>query len=182
MVEEYWHPGAVHFCAIRDLDGDGSDEVLLGAINNPGDGVGHAGLAVLTLPLSRARRLPPDPRFPPVTGGGEAAYALFPFSDVLRATGLFPLLADLHVDSAGRIIVQARLPENSGVVYALDRQLNVLECRLSDNIAPIHDRLFRQRLVDHAFSPRESAALCRVARFNAAPDGNSPALAALWRD
>jgi hypothetical protein len=181
VVEEYWHPGAVHLCVVRDLDGDGNDEVLLGGINNPGDGVGHAALAMLRLPFSRAPRQQPDPRWPAATGGGEANYVLFPVPDSLRVTGLMPVLADLQVDPAQRIVALAQYQESSGLVYTLDRDFGVTDCRLSDNYVPIHNRLFGLHLLDHAFSAAESGALCRVARFGAAPDGNSPALGSIWR-
>jgi len=181
VVEEYWHPGAVHLCLIHDLDEDGNHEVVLGGTNNPGDGVGHASLAVLSLPFSRTPRREPDPRWPAITGGGEANYVLFPVPDSLRSTGLMPKLADLQVDPSHRIVAVAQLQESSGIVYTLDRDLGVVDCRLSDNFAPIHNRLFGLHLLNHAFTPREAADLCRVAHFGAAPDGNSPALASMWR-
>jgi hypothetical protein len=181
VVEEYWHPGAVHHCLVRDLDGDGAPELLLGAINNPGDGIGHAAVARLSLPFSRSARLDHDSRYPPVTGGGEAAYALLPVPDVVRVAGLLPLLSDLHVSAAGRVVVQAILPENSAIVYSLNRDLNIADVRFSDSFAAIHDRFFKQRLLDHPLSPGEMRALGRVARFNAAPDGNAPWLAGFWR-
>jgi hypothetical protein len=182
VVEEYWHPGAFSHCILRDLDGDGRDEAILGAINNPGEGLGRAAVAVLKLPFSGAGRPAPrdaDP-LPAVTGGGEFAYLLFPRPDVSTAQGLLPILAELAIDQQNRIVVETPLPENGGIVYHLDFRLNVLEHRFSDNYPSLHNRLHRQRLLDHPLTAAEMAALGRPARFRAAPDGNAPALEKYW--
>jgi hypothetical protein len=181
LEEEYWHPGAIRQCVLYDLDGDGQDEVLLGGINNPGDGLGHAALAVLKLPFSKAPRQSVPGDFPAVTGGGEWAYLLFPLPDVARVAGMLPMLDRLSVDKAGRIFVETPLPETGGVVYYLDTQLNVVEVRFSDNFASLHNRFFLTHLLDHRLSEAELAWLRRPARFPAAPDGNSPQLKRFWK-
>ena len=198
VVEEYWHPGAIYHCLLHELDRDGEPEVLLGAINNPGTGLGHAALAVLKLPFSkgppRVSKGPPrvskaprrasqanDP-FPPLTGGGELAYALFPLADVSRVMGQLPVIVKLSVDAGHRILVETPLPENGGIAYYLDAHLRVMEFRASDNLPFLHDRLFHQRQLDHRISDGELAALGKIAYFPAAPDGNNPALEALWRE
>ncbi len=177
---EYWHPGAIHRCLLHDLDGDGVPEVVLGGINNPGDGLGHAALAVLKIPFWPAGRAAAgEDGLGAVTGGGEHAYALFPLPDVCRIQGLLPIVSYLSVDHRDRIIVTTPIP-GGGAVYHLDARLNVLEFRLSDNFAPMHERLRRQGLLDHPLTPAEIAALGKVIRFSAAPDGNSPALGRHW--
>jgi len=181
-LEEYWHPGAIYQCVLHDLDHDGQEEVLLGAVNNPGQGLGHAAVAVLKLPFSEAPRHPvaPDDPFPPATGGGELAYVLFPLPDTSRVDGFLPRLASLAVDPRDRILAVAAAPLLSAVVYYLDFHLNVLEFRLSDNFAAVHDRFYRQHLLDHPLRPAGTALLGKVAAFPAAPDGNSPALKRFW--
>jgi hypothetical protein len=181
-VEEYWHPGAISHCLLHELDPDGAPSVLLGAINNPGSGLGHAALAVLKLPFSKAPRhttAPNDP-FPPLTGGGELAYALFPVADVSRVMGQLPVIVKLSVDARRRILVETPLPENGGIAYYLDAQLRVTEFRCSDNLPFLHDRLFHQHLLNHRIRPRELATLGKLAYFPAAPDGNNPGLERLW--
>ena len=118
VVEEHWHPGAIYHCVIHDIDGDGQPEAVLGGTNNPGEGLGHPGVAVLKIPFSKAPRRAAaavDP-FPALTGGGELAYALFPLADFRRAQGYLGIVITMRVDSSRRILV-----ETPGfVVYYLD--------------------------------------------------------------
>jgi hypothetical protein len=180
LRSEYWHPGAIRQCLLHDLDRDGIPEVILGGINNPGDGMGHAAVAVLKIPFRPAG--PPAPGedgLGAVTGGGEQAYALFPLPDVCRIQGVLPIVSYLGVDGRERIVVKTPIPDG-GAVYQLDARLNVLEFRLSDNFAPMHERLRRQGVLDHPLTPAEIASLGKVMRFAAAPNGNSPALKRFW--
>ena len=179
LVEEYWHPGWIYHCLIRDLDHDGQQEVLLGAINNPGEGLGHAALAALRIPFSAGPRRIPVPNS--LAGGGELAYVLFPLPDVAKVMGVLPMMATLSVDASQRIVVETPLPESGGLVYYLDRDFHVLEYHFSDNFAPLHNRLYRQHLLDHSLTDRETSVLGRVATFPTAPDGNSPALQQFWK-
>ncbi len=179
LLEEYWHPGAIYQCVLHDLDHDGHEEVLLGAVNNPGEGLGHGALAVLKLPFTAAPH-PDDSSLTPLTGGGELAYRLFPLADTSRVAGVLPKLAALAVDPTDRILVETGGPDTTAIVYYLDLHLNVLEVRFSDNFAALHDRYYHQHLLDHPLSSAESALLRKVASFPAAPDGNSPQLARIW--
>jgi hypothetical protein len=179
VVEEYWHPGAIHHCVIHDIDGDGQPEAVLGAINNPGDGLGHPAVAVLKLPFSKAPRRAPaavDP-FPAVTGGGELAYALFPLADFRRAQGCLGTVITMSVDPSRRILV-----ETPGfIVYYLGPHLDVLDYRFSGEFEPLHDMAFHQGILDHALEGAEKASLGKVVTFPWAPDGNSPQLKRFWK-
>ena len=84
------------------------------------------------------------------------------------------------MDELHRIMVETQLPESGGIVYYLDSHLNVVDYRASDNLAPLHDKLFRQHLLDHPWTTTEKAALGKVIRFAAAPDGNHPGLRRFW--
>ncbi|MDE3165021.1 MAG: hypothetical protein KGN36_04370 [Acidobacteriota bacterium] len=180
-VEEYWHPGSIYHYALHDTDGDGADEFVFSAINNPGQGLGHAAVGVLELPFSRAKRAEADPRFPPPTGGGEAAYVLFPLPDMCRVEGQLPMVQDLTLDALGRLRVQVPAPEGGGIIYYLDRRLRVLEYRLTDNYAAVHERLRRGGHLDHALGSEEERELGKLVEFAAAPDGNSAEVRKLWR-
>jgi len=181
LVEQYWHPGAIYECALADLDHDGEAEFVFGAINNPGEGPGHPAVGVLKLPFSRAAKpAAPDTAFPPLTGGGEAAYALLPAADVSQVLSVLPTVVGLRVDP-DRIFVKIPLPENGAIIYYLDFRLNTVEYRFSDNFAPLHERLYRQHLLDHPLSPAETASLGKAVPFDAAPDGNSALLKRFWK-
>jgi hypothetical protein len=181
MVEEYWHPGSIWHCELHDVDGDGAVEAVFGAIDNPGEGLGHPGIGILKVPFSRMpHRLPaPGDPFPPLTGGGELAYALLPLPDVNRVTGLLPSLTNFKIDR-DRITAETQLPETGGIVYYLDFHLNVIEYRFSDNFAALHQRLYVEHLLDHPLTPAETQSLGKAVRFPAAPDGNTPGLERLW--
>jgi hypothetical protein len=182
LVEEYWHPGAIYYCSLADVDGDGRNEVVFGAIDNPGQGIGHGALGVLKLPFSKAPKptvAAGDP-FPPVTGGGELAYVLFPTPDVNRVLALLPIMTELRVDR-NRIFVNLPLAENGAMVYYLDFGLKVLDHRFSDNFPALHQRLCLQHLLDHRLGPGEIAEMGTVIHFGWAPDGNSPELKRFWK-
>ena len=182
LVEEYWHPGSIYQCVLYDIDRNGAEEAIFAAINNPGEGLGHPAVGVLTIPFSKAPRrefAAGDP-FPPLTGGGELAYALLPLPDVNKVMGLLPVPANFKIDG-GRITVETPTPEQGGIVYTLDFNLRVVEYRFSDNFAALHRRLAVQKLLDHALTAEESESLGKVVRFRAAPDGNSPQLKRFWK-
>jgi hypothetical protein len=183
LVEEYWHPGSIHFAFLRDIDKDGAGELFFAGINNPGEGLGHTALGVLKLPFSRAPRAKFADNDPlrPLTGGGELDYVLFPLPDIAKAAGVLPLPVDMSVTRDGRIFLETPLPESGGLVYYLDFHLNVVERRNSDNFVPLHERFFRQRLLDHPLTAAEVDSLGRAIHFRAAPDGNSPEVNRLWK-
>ena len=183
VVEQYWHPGAIRHYVLQDLDWDGREELLLAGVNNPGSGLGHGALAVLKLPFSRAGHPAPtagDP-LPPLCGGGEWAYLMFPTPDVDAIMGILPAVTQLTVDPGGQIRVHVPLPEGGGTIYSIGFDLRLQEFRFSDNFIPMHERYYRQRLLDHALSPAETASFGTVISLAAAPDGNSPELTRRWK-
>jgi hypothetical protein len=181
MIEQYWHPGSIYHCELRDVNRDGEVEVIFAAINNSREGLGHPGVGVLTLPFSRVTPRVPDPEdpFPPPAGGGELGYALLPLPDVNRAMGMMPAPTAFKVDR-DRITVEVPTPEAGGIVYDLDFQLNVLDYRFSGNFQAVHQRMYVQHLLDHALTQPENESLGKAVHFRAAPDGDNPALARFW--
>jgi len=171
LVGVYVHPGMVYLAVARDIDGDGVPEILFAALNNPGEGLGHPALGALKLPLPGERATP---------GGGELAYVLFPLPDVNRATGRYPTPYGLEVTGDGRIEMKYMV-EGGGSIFDLDFGFRVLEHHLADSFAAVHERLYRQRILDHRLGSREIEELGVAVRFPSAPDGNSPQVARNWR-
>jgi hypothetical protein len=157
LLGEYWHKGSIYRCVLHDLDGDHRPEVIFGALNNPGQGIGHAAVAVLNLPLD----------------GSSRDYVLFPRADLLEATGELPTPHQLGVED-GRILFLSLLPGPAATAYYLDFRLNLLETRFSDNFGAQHRRAEAEGRLDHSFDAAEHARLSRVVHFPEAPDGNSP--------
>ncbi len=73
--------------------------------------------------------------------------------------------------------METPLPENGGIAYYLDQQLHVVDCRFSDNFPFLHERLYRQRLLDHPLSTQESDLLTHPKLFAAASERHLASLA-----
>lgn len=181
--QEYWHPGWIQVCNAFDLDNDGSQEILLAGVNNPGSGLGHIGLAVLKVAATQQKPVPDrvgaDIRA--FTGGSELAYCLFPRSDILTSQGLVPQADVLAIVDGKQIMVRTNGPDKTDVVYHLDFSLNQIEFRISDGFAGVHELLRKRGLLDHALTEAEIAELGKVKLFRTAPDGNSPEIKHLWK-
>ncbi len=82
-VDEYWHPGWLPALAVRDLDGDGSEEILAGGVNNAYLDSKDLGATLVVLPSAKSPgqgRVPPGYRLQLANrvSGGEKAVLLFP--------------------------------------------------------------------------------------------------------
>ncbi|MBI4891014.1 MAG: hypothetical protein HY821_10360 [Acidobacteria bacterium] len=183
LVEEYWHPGAIQMGLLQDLDRDGAAEFLFAAINNPGNGPGHAALGALKLPFSKARKERADMSgdLPPVTGGGEYAYLLFPHPDVCRARGTLPLPLFLRIEGGKQLLFGTPLPEYGGLIYTLGFDMQVLSFFISSQFEPLHNQIEHEGLLHHQFTAKEEAELSKPLRLPAAPDGNSSDLRRYWK-
>ncbi|MFB3906106.1 MAG: helix-turn-helix transcriptional regulator [Acidobacteriota bacterium] len=173
LIDEYWHPGGFFRLLVQDLDADGADEVLLGGLNNPGQGVGHAALAVLKIPFSGAARKPGAELSPffELTQGKESNYILFPRLDVSAMEGKLPLISEMSIADR-KILVRITSGEIHSFYY-LDFNLNLVEARFTDNLVPLHDRLKSLGVLDHQMTEEEIASYRRIEAFPTAPDGNS---------
>ena len=87
LIEEYWHPGSIVHCIVHDIDQDGQDEAIFAAINNPGQGLGHAALGALKLPFSKAGRPAAAPGQPLPAGNRRRRTGLRALSPPRRLQG-----------------------------------------------------------------------------------------------
>jgi hypothetical protein len=86
----------------------------------------------------------------------------------------------LEVTRDGRIEMKYKIADG-GAIFDLDFGFHVLEHHLGDSFAAAHERLYRQKLLDHRLGRREIEDLGVAVRFPSAPDGNSPQIARNWR-
>jgi excisionase family DNA binding protein len=174
LVDEYWHPGGFFHLLLEDLDADGIKEVILGGLNNPGQGVGHAALAVLKIPFSSMRKKPEAETSPffELTKGMEFAYLLFPRLDVSTVEGRLPLISGMSISAAKRILIRISTGDIHAFYY-LDFNLKLVEARFTDNLVALHNRATQLGLLDHKMSEAEIASYRRIEAFPTAPDGNS---------
>lgn len=183
LHQEYWHPGWIIVSRVSDLDGDGSDEVLLAGYNNPGSGLGHAGLVALRIAAAAQPRAPDrvDSGLAGFSGGGEIAYVLFPRSDLVTAEGMPAYVDMLEVQDGTRIVVRTVGPQYANLVYYLDLKLRLTQFSLEDGFASVHEQWRRRGLLDHRLTQSEIAELGKVQAFTTTPDGNDPDIGRFWR-
>ena len=170
LLDEYWHPGRVYAVKLFDLDGDGTEELLLGAANNPDQGLGHAALIVLALPFDKGAVETPNYFGDP--GGKERAYILFPRPSVFSATGLVPTVSRIGVWHTNQVQAMVGIPTNR-LIYNFDHQLRFQGAFPSDNLLRAHLELHKDGEIGHP-AEDEKALWNQVLSFPAAPNGNSP--------
>jgi len=180
-LETYYHPGNFYDLAVSDADGDGDDEVLLAAINNPGPGPGHPALVILDLPFSGpdgSRRLAQD--FFGNPGPEELAYYIFPRADIDDVTGVQSRVSAVGVPDDGPLMLSI-LSSNGKLTYSLDVE-SLQTPRVTNVVAEMgfrvaHDHVADEGLVDHRLGPRMPDVYYQVLVYETAPNGNAPEVA-----
>ena len=177
LLDEYWHPGRVYAVKLFDLDGDGTEELLLGAANNPDEGLGHAALIVLALPFDEGAVETPEYFGDP--GGKERAYILFPRPTVFSVTGNIPAVFSIGAWDTNRIQVEVGNPA-SKIIYHFDHQLRFQGAFPSDDLMRLHLEQYQDGKIRHP-AEDEKEGWNQVLSFPAAPDGNSPEIKQLFQ-
>jgi hypothetical protein len=173
VVEEFWHPGAISHALVIDLNRDGSDELVLGGVNNPGPGHGLPAVMVLRLPFSLVPKMSGSV-MAELSAGGPRAYVLIPRSDVLAAQGSIAVVQSLNFEEPDRIVVLARYSTgSSALTYRFDSQLRLLGFFAPIEIAAVHDTLWRAGALNHQFTDSERLALQLVRSYTRVPDANT---------
>lgn len=177
LEAEYWHPGFLETVTLVDLDGDGSEELIVGGVNNPDEGTGYPALAVLDVPFQR--QLPATANFFGPSNAFERHYLLFPKQDFLEARHRLGVVTDVFATES-RLWVSVSSGDESLLVYELDHSLMVRGVQPSDTTLHRHDVLHAEGLLDHSLGERDRRAWRTVARFPSAPNGNGPVPAAAF--
>ena len=171
IAAEYWHPGYIYSVAFFDVGRDGTTELLLGGANNPNEGVGHPGLAILPIPFDEPSRQG-QRNFFGDWNERERSYLLFPRPDHFDMTEGIAVYS-LGVQGPDRIVVGVGRPPGEWLYYYLDSDLQVVDLREADHLLSGHDQRYVEGLLDHRYSVEERTRLRKLLSFPTAPDGNS---------
>lgn len=160
LISDYWHSGHLLSVAHADLDADGSQEILLGGVNN--------GYRQATLVIFDSRRIngcssQPGRQILGMPPGTEKAVVLFPRTCVSKNAS-YNRVVELRVTRQRRIMlaVAEGISEerNPGVmVYELDFALNVLNARPDSHLQENHRLLELQGAIDHPWTEQENTEL-----------------------
>ncbi len=167
-MDAYYHPGNLYSTAVADIDLDGTVELLLGGVNNPGAGLGHPMVVVLDIPFSAVDSGGhldyfgnPGPR--------ELSYVVFPrpiiYDLIDDRPKVFTSRLKVKPDGTVRAGVFAG---TRGLYYELDfsdlAAVQVEDTSPEDSFVGLHKSMGR---------PMDLDRLETVLNFESAPDGNS---------
>lgn len=178
LIDEYWHPGRFNALRLFDIDGDGSRELLLAGVNNPGEGNGHPALAALKLPFDKPKSDRGAPNYFGPGNAKEFAYLLFPRFDLFEAT---KTVSQAGLDATGdRLQIAIGRDGSLFGFYDFRRDLSLIDFRPTDLLIQVHQELFLKGVLKHEYAGEERSRWMSVLRFQTAPDGNSPDLEAMF--
>jgi hypothetical protein len=166
LLGEYWHSGRLPRLEVVDLDGDGTQEILLGGIS-----AGYRSATLVALDPSAVRGASvetesPEDQILGFAPAAEKARLLFPPTCVNRALDRYNEVGWLTVVPNGlRVLVwERRTPMSSfaSVTYALDRNLQVTAVTASDRLRSLHRELEVSGQLDHPLTEREVQGLAKI--------------------
>ncbi len=178
VVSAYWHPGWIYAVTPFDVGRDGTMELLIGGANNPDEGPGRPGLAVLNIPFAEPAG---EKNFFGAWNQRELRYVVFPMVDVFEVQTQGFAVREINVQGPDRVQIIVGRPPQSHVYYYLDRNLRVIDMGRTDFLVTTHDQLFRDKHLDHEYSRRELEQWGRFAVVPTAPDGNSAEVELLFK-
>ena len=179
LLDEYWHPGHFYAAKLFDLKGDGREELLLGGVNNPDDAIGHASLAVLTIPFG-GEGSGDTPNYFGNPGGQEIEYILFPRPSLFDATKRLPGSFGIAAWPSDLLQVEVGIP-SSKIIYTFNHELTLKDVRPSDDLLRTHYKLFQEGKLQE-LAAEERDAWKHLLRFNTAPDTDTPEIVAMFKE
>ncbi|MBM3749139.1 MAG: hypothetical protein FJW34_25525 [Acidobacteria bacterium] len=156
ILGEYWHSGHLNQMDLADLNGDGTEEILLAGISN---GYHCATLVVLDPGDLGGASIEenPDYQLQGFAPGREKTRLLFPRTCINRK--LYQYNWPNGVDfSGGRIKVTVREREHvldPAILYYFDRQLRLIGLEVSDAFRGLHRELEAAGQLDHPLTEKE---------------------------
>jgi len=187
LVGEYWHPGWINSALIWDFDHDAQPEILLGGINNPGEGLGYPALLLVKPPLNPPTTITESGSdgflLNSFSGGGEIRYYLLPRPDIADIDLLYCAIENLSLEKNGLFkvkIVTKDDVKNVDLFYTMDRDFCIVDLEVSSLFWSLHQKDFTDHKLNHPFSIEEKNNLKRMLRFPTAPNGNSLEIRGMW--
>lgn len=172
LLAEYWHPGHLTRLGKADLDGDGSEEVILGGVNN---GNHQATLVVLDPWSMRGPSTPAvmdDNRFRIIgmPAAKEKAVVFFPRTVVSAKEG-YTRVSEVRVLPDRIVVIVAEGMDEGAphIVYELSYDLRVVALSPDNGVVRRYQALVERGELDHEFNSAESERLkggVRVIRQN----------------
>jgi hypothetical protein len=164
LLSEYWHAGHLLCVAHADLDGDGSDEVLLAGVNN---GYGQATLVVFDSGEISGASRQAGRRWLGIPAGSEREVVLFP-KTCLSELKPHNRAVDMRLIPPGRIMVVvsediAEAGADGLILYELDYSLNVLSAESDTRFRTIHRQ--RELAGGHPWSREEARRLIASVKY-----------------
>ncbi len=164
LIGDYLHPGRIEALYLTDLNLNGRDELLLGGINNPGQGPGRPSLAIFELPFVQATE--PDAIFGRLQLR-ETQYFLFPRNDLFDLSMSVPAVKGIRRGGVGQYSFDINDPEGRAISWTLDRWLRPLGVYPSDTFSMAHNEK-----LDHLLGQEEIDSWLPIDRFERAPNAN----------
>jgi hypothetical protein len=159
ILGEYWHSGHLPNVETADLDGDGTEEILLAGVNTV-----HKMATLVVLDSRNAGGASEEAQAPShqIQGfapGREKARILFPRTCINQKLGRFSVAGRLSMN-AGEIHVRTwewytRLAGQLGVGYTLNKNLEVAAVVYPDRLRALHRELELAGQLDHSLTEQE---------------------------
>lgn len=175
----YYHPGHFYRWLWQDLDGDGDTELILGGINNPGPGIGHAVVVILDVPFEAGGSAPSD--FFGEPGPLPLAYVLLPRMDVNETLRLGSRVQTLSAVAGGEpgefratVTVGGETFLYYDLVYRGPGDVAVNNLFPADSLYPMRKRLVVAGELEDTDTDAELETMRQITVSRLTPDGNPP--------
>ena len=153
LLKEYWNSGRIYDFSFFDLDKDGKKEIILGGCNNEYD---KGFLAVLDHDFTSGGS--PQTGYyksPNLRQGVEEHYLLLPKTIVDDNEFMRGNINKIHLIDDEIISAETK----SGIYYEFDFNFALKEIRFADRYEEMHDKAYREGLIQEKFSPKVMAEL-----------------------
>lgn len=183
-LDSYLHPGWLLTALVMNLDEDPDDELLVGGVNNPGDGFGVPIIAGLDLPFSGPNGERRVQTIFGTSGPRELFYYVLPRTRLADLENSNLAIRMLGRRDGARVMAKLRSPA-SDILYTLD--LAEPSRPIVESVEPgwaqreAYARYAREGLLPGTFDEVESERLRKILVLDTAPDGNGPELAEALR-